>query len=268
MKNDKYRYQIFLKNQKKSNLDGITESLCNNLITKDSKGFWKTFKSKLGTKKTQEKVVDGLSAEHEISESFATTFSSVCIPNSPDNFKKAHDLYYDQKKTYSVPSHTVPNFSLELVDQTIKNLKKGKAASLDKLTAEHILYAHPCVVVILTDLLNLMLIHEYVPNAFGQTVTFPIPKTCNVGQQTSSSDYRGITVSPIISKIFEYCLLHVYEKYLISSHFQFGFKKKIGCNHAHYTLQKSIEYFIERDSTVNLCSIDISKAFDKLTSLE
>ena len=71
-------------------------------------------------------------------------------------------------------------------------------------------------------------------------------------------------MSPIISKIFEYCLLRRFTKYLYSSEFQFGFKKKLGCNHAHYTLQKTIEYFTEGGSTVNLCSLDISKAFDKI----
>jgi hypothetical protein len=105
------------------------------------------------------------------------------------------------------------------VDNIIQNLKRDKSASLDKLTAEHILYAHPCVVVIIAKLLNLMQIYEYVPNAFGETITFPIPKEFSVRYKNLSTDYRGITVSPIISKIFEYCLLRRFTKYLYSSEF-------------------------------------------------
>ena len=130
---------------------------------------------------------------------------------------------------------------------------------MDKLTAEHIIYAHPYVVLIVTKLLNLMLIYECVPDAFGQTITVPIPKEAKAKGNTSSEDYRGITVSPIVSKIFEYCLLNRFKKYLNSSNFQFGFKKNVSCSHAHYTLHKTVEYFISRDSTVNLCSIDYQK---------
>jgi len=39
MKNDKYRYKLYLRDQKKVNQDGINESLYNNLITKNSKCF-------------------------------------------------------------------------------------------------------------------------------------------------------------------------------------------------------------------------------------
>ena len=45
---------------------------------------------------------------------------------------------------------------------------------------------------------------------------------------------------------------------------QFGFKKATGCAHAIYTAQTTIEYFTSNNSTVNLCSLDLSKAFDKV----
>ena len=45
---------------------------------------------------------------------------------------------------------------------------------------------------------------------------------------------------------------------------QFGFKSKSGCSHALYAVRKTVEFFIERESTVNLCALDMSKAFDKM----
>jgi hypothetical protein len=264
MKNDKYRYKIHLREQKKSHLNGITDSLCDNLIRKDSKTFWKTFNSKLGAKKKIEKVIDGNITDSDIAENFALYFAKICSPNSPGHFINAQDVFRNNILSYSRAELVSKTFiTLDLVDSTIHKLKKGKAASLDKLTAEHVMYAHPCVTVIIFQLLNMMVMYEYVPDAFGQTVTIPIPKETN--QCNSSSEhYRGITISPIVSKIFEYCLLDRFAKYLSSSKYQFGFKQKISCGHAHYSLQKTLEYFISRDSTVNLCSIDLSKAFDKL----
>jgi len=43
-----------------------------------------------------------------------------------------------------------------------------------------------------------------------------------------------------------------------------GFKKGIGCNHAIYTVRNVVERFTEGGDTVNLCPIDLSKAFDKV----
>ena len=264
MKDDQYKYKLYLREQKETNRDVITDSLFNNLINKDTKSFWKTFKSKIGNNRIQEKIIDGNIKEQDIAESFAITFSKACNPNTSDYFNKSRNHYDARKMSYCGYSLKHLPLPLQQIDDIINNLKKGKAASLDKLTVEHLIYAHPCVIAIITNLLNLMLIHEYVPDAFGQTITFPVPKSASNKLQISSDDYRGITVSPIISKIFEHCLLQRFGKYLYSSNDQYGFKKSIGCNHAHYAVQQTIDYFITRDSTVNLCSLDLSKAFDKL----
>jgi len=44
-----------------------------------------------------------------------------------------------------------------------------------------------------------------------------------------------------------------------------GFKKKIGCAHALYTVRSVVDYFTSGDSVVNLCALDISKAFNKVS---
>jgi len=41
-------------------------------------------------------------------------------------------------------------------------------------------------------------------------------------------------------------------------------KKGLGCNHAIYTVRKIVERLTSGGNTVNLCSIDLSKAFDKV----
>jgi len=52
----------------------------------------------------------------------------------------------------------------------------------------------------------------------------------------SYDDFRGIAISPIISKIFEYC----------------------------YTFRKVVDSYVTRGTTANICTIDLSKAFDKV----
>jgi len=105
----------------------------------------------------------------------------------------------------------------------------------------------------------------YVPNQFGEGITIPIPKANLNKINIKPDDFRGITISPVISKVFELCLLQKFSHYLTSSHLQFGFKKNVGCNHAIYSVRKTIEYFNNNASTLNLCTLDLSKAFDKVS---
>jgi len=106
-----------------------------------------------------------------------------------------------------------------------------------------------------------MLIAGHVPHEFGLGLAVPIPKE---HYSVSSSNYRCITVSPIISKIFELCLANKLQQYLHVSERQLGFKKKVGCSHAIYAVRKTVDYFVSNDSTVNVCTLDISKAFDRI----
>ena len=60
------------------------------------------------------------------------------------------------------------------------------------------------------------------------------------------------------------CLIELVQEFLITSDLQFGFKKKLGCSHAINTMQSVINCYTARGSTVNVCALDIVKAFDKV----
>ena len=153
--------------------------------------------------------------------------------------------------------------TVELVDKVVDKLKRGKAAGLDGLTVEHIKNGHPVIITILTKLFNLMLVTGYVPVEFGFGVSVPIPKERS---SVNCSDYRCISISPVISKIFEKFIADSLQRYLCSSDHQLGFKQKSGCVHAIYAVRKTVEYYVSNGSTVNICTLDITKAFDKVNN--
>ena len=131
--------------------------------------------------------------------------------------------------------------------------------------AEHLKFAHPILFSVLKKLFNLLLKTGFVPDAFGIGLVFPIPINSNIGCGFSKiTDFRGITISPMLSKIFEHCLLKLFDSKLSSSHFQFGFKKGKGCRDALYVINETVNYMTENSSTVNLCFVDLSKAFDNV----
>ena len=259
-RHDKLTYKLAIRKFKINNRNSINDSLLNALH--NSNDFWKLWKAKLGTPKTLPCSVGGKTNQADIAEDFAQYFANVCTNNSDArNLELEAEFTARKLKLHDV---SVPNFmlSVEQVDTAIRKLKLGKAIGADRISAEHIVYAHPIIVTILTKLFNLLLLFEYVPDGFGIGILIPIPKSERDLDRTDN--YRGITVNPVISKIFEHCLLTLFNKHLQTSPRQFGFKAKTGCDKALYTVRKTIDYFIEREATVNVCALDMAKAFDKM----
>ena len=157
-------------------------------------------------------------------------------------------------------------FDVELVEKSVSSLGRGKAAGLDSLTAEHLQHSHPALFCVLNKLFNLMIKNGYVPDGFGLSYTVPLPKINNASLSKSLTvdDFRGISISPVLSKVFEKCILDRYQRFFETSDNQFGFKKGIGCSHAIYTVKCVVDHFVKQGSTINLCALDMKKAFDKM----
>ena len=94
-----------------------------------------------------------------------------------------------------------------------------------------------------------------VPTSFGRSYTVPVPKC----RQASSTvvDFRGISISPIISTILEHCILDRFSSYLTTSDNQCGFKIGLSCSHSIYSVRSVINSFISGGSTVSVCAIDL-----------
>ena len=93
----------------------------------------------------------------------------------------------------------------------MRKLKLGKASGPDELSAEHLVNAHPLLIIHLGLLFRDMAVHGYVPNDFGKGVIVPIIKD-KLGNVNDTGNYRGITLIPVISKLFESVLLELWVK--------------------------------------------------------
>lgn len=69
----------------------------------------------------------------------------------------------------------------------------------------------------------------------------------SVSTSLSVDDFRGITISPAISKVFESCILDRYKQFFVTSDNQLGFKKGLSWSHAIYsvTFVYSIIYWFD-----------------------
>jgi retron-type reverse transcriptase len=69
-------------------------------------------------------------------------------------------------------------------------------------------------------------------------------------------------MSPIISKLFEAAVSEKFYDYFLTSDSQFGFKQHLSCSHVIYSVKNVVDQCVANGSTVNVCSLDLSKAFD------
>ena len=96
----------------------------------------------------------------------------------------------------------------ELVENMIYQMKKGKAADLDGITIEHLYYSSGIPPCILSKLFNLCMTAGHAPLSFGESYTVPILKNKNSihCKSITVDDFRGISISPAISKVYEHCI--------------------------------------------------------------
>ena len=231
-------------------------------LNKDTKSFWKTWNSKFRESPNNSTFIDGQGDSFNIAKSFSDYFVNIYVDSSHDtNAVDEFNRLYKSHNTQVVAS--MPVVDVESIEKCINLLKCNKSAGHDGIFAEHLLNSHPSIVTHLKILFHLILSHAHVPASFGKGVVIPIIKDKH-GALSSMENYRPITLSPIISKVFESFLLELYSKFLPSDHLQFGFKKSLGCSNAIFILRQVIDYFNSRRSNVYIASLDASKAFDRI----
>jgi len=96
--------------------------------------------------------------------------------------------------------------------------KLGKATDLDGITVKHEFYCHSLLPCVLAKLFNMMMDVGHVPRNFGLSYTVPILKNNNsiCCKSVTVDDFRGISVSPVISEVFEHCILDRFGDFFIS----------------------------------------------------
>jgi hypothetical protein len=259
----KYRNAVYKRKSESKNYIG--EKLQNNLVNSNSRNFlkcWNGCFKKLNCAQNQN--VNGLSEDSAIANYLAEEFKQTCTPHDLKKHEEFKLRYLSRKaEIVNFSEHAQHmQISVQDVNEAINKIQTNKASGFDKITIEHINYAHPSVIIILTRLFNIMIKTGFVPDDFGTGITTPIPKFKGNKKNVTSDDYRGITICPVISKIFEHCIASHFD-HIKTSDRQFGFKKNVGCYNSIHTVRKVVKFFNNRNTTANIGSVNLSKAFNK-----
>ncbi len=99
------------------------------------------------------------------------------------------------------------------------------------------------------------------PETMLLSTIIPIPKDPN-GTGQKSDSYRGIALSALCTKVFEYVILNMHSDSLISSNLQFAYKPGTSTTQCTWAAREVISYYNNNGSDVYCCLLDCSKAFD------
>ena len=203
---DKLLYKLAIKRDKDAAKNVVSENLQEELVSKNNIAFWKTWKNKVNNKPVNKIRLQDNPSPELAAEKFAEYFEGVCSPNSRVfNNAKIHKFNDKLNKYSGSPYNAKYNITVQLIELSLNKMKIGKSPGFDNITTEHVVHSHPVIFSILAKLFNSLLFSTYVPQDFGKGITIRIPKNETVQGPQSIDTFIVISLSPMISKLFEYC---------------------------------------------------------------
>jgi hypothetical protein len=151
----------------------------------------------------------------------------------------------------------------EEIRQAIKQLKNGKAGGPDGIPAEALKADLETSVDMLHPLFQKIWEEEDVPSDWKEGYLIKLPKKGDLG---SCSNYRGIMLLSVPSKVFNRVLLNRMKEAVdpkLRDH-QAGFRKNRSCTDQIATLRIILEQSMEWNSPLYVNFIDYEKAFDSV----
>ena len=155
------------------------------------------------------------------------------------------------------------NINVNLVNNAIKKLNKGKSDENYELMTDHLINAPKVFNIYLSATFNGMLIHGYCNQKFYRSVIKPIPKNKRKSLN-DSTNYRAISINSVYSKVFDYVILELIGPKLKTSEVQFAYKSEFSTTMCSFLVGETIQYFRNNGSSVFALLLDASKAFDKV----
>ena len=156
------------------------------------------------------------------------------------------------------------NVQTQEVQAAFKRLRRRKAAGTDGIKAEPLLDAYDLLLQPMADAFS-HLLHNGVPAAWCQGVIHPIFKA---GARDDPSNYRGITVTPTLSKLYamvlEGRLTDWAEQRGLRAIGQSAFRRGFCTVDNIFILQTLLKQTSKRGQKLYCCFVDFKKAFDSI----
>lgn len=196
---------------------------------------------------------------------FTDYFEDLSVPKD-DGFDSAYMDLINVRETLITELYDNSITELEPISElevqtAMKKLNTGKSADEFGLVAEQLKASKDILTPLITETFNEFISNKAAPHSFKGGIVTPVLKK---GKDCTSLDnYRGITVTPILSKLFEYTLLPRLTHSLNQSTLQFGFTEGFSPLMAALLVSESrTEVKTNTKTPLFLITLDSKKAFD------
>ena len=106
----------------------------------------------------------------------------------------------------------------------LKNVKLNKSDGCGTLYTDHFVNGTHLLYTLLSFLFNAMIRHGFSPDGLNKSTVVPIVKDKRKSLN-DSSNYRAISLSSPLAKLFDWIILDMNKEKLATSELQFGFKR-------------------------------------------
>lgn len=229
-----------------------SDSLAWKLQNNNVNDFWKEIKTINNCKISLPSNIDGVSGPDEISQLWRKHYCELLNCVKSNLFVVDNVEYNDDVVITSSEIH-----------EAILKLRDNKACGPDHITAEHLKLASKKLCPLVAMCYTGFFVHGELPDSMLSVELVPVIKD-KVGKLNSSDNYRPIALASVMSKVLETVVLCRLERYVLSTDNQFGFKRKHGTDLCIFALKEILDRYNKQNSTMFLCFIDASKAFDRV----
>ena len=193
-------------------------------------------------------------------------FGRLATPSQDENFTENRQqiarmnvkIISEMTKEATLPIEITKKEVLEAVN----SLKKNKAADTFGLTAEHLRTAPEILTEYLTPVINTIFATGQIPEGLKEGLLHPIHKKGKPPEDPGN--YRGITITPIITKVIDKLILD-HQRIATPGRIhplQCGFVEGRSGAHAAFLLTEAIAEAKDGGYTLYAASLDVQKAFD------
>ena len=216
--------------------------------------FWKEVSKIRGSNKRKPRKVDNSHSDNDIVNLFSDKFRAIySIGSNNSNFSTCSSPIMESES----PSDFYIN--CEFICDTAASLKYGLGP--DGIHLNHLKFASYKFFYYLKCLFNFILQHSYLPEEMLVGCIFPLVKDKH-GNVSDSSNYRPITASVYLLKLFESCIYPTLKANVNLNPNQFGFRDGTSCQMAGLVLRETVLSYLNRGSRVYSAFLDMTKAYD------
>jgi len=262
MKRTRAQFKLALRYCKQHEQSIRSDMYAQALTSKDYKKFWRDIRKSTNSRSTvHAESVGGCHGDTAITDMWCNhynqLYNSVCdTANRESVMQRIEKLAGECHK--SEIAFTISDIAEACVKQ-----KRGKAMGLDCVAMEAFMYGGHRLYVHLCMLFNMFLKCGYVPDNFMKCVIVPLVK-CKTGDLNDVNNYRAISISTSISKLYESVLFSFIKKDDYFDAYQFGFTSGSSTSICTNIFKHTVDEYTQGGSHVFVGFLDFSKAFDKV----